>query len=131
MLRVRSPLSNELEEVVTRVIGCCLAVHSALGPGLLESICSRAVCIELEVAGIPFEREKQIAVAYRDQLLCYQRLDIVVANQIVLEIKCVDHLNPIHHARLLNYRRISKLRVGLLVNFNVAVLRDGLKRVVL
>ena len=131
MLRVPSPLSDELEALATKVIGCCITVHRALGPGLLESICSRAVCIELEAAGIPFQREKQIPVTYRGQLLCYQRLDVVVADQLVLEIKSVERLNPVHHAQLLSYLRISKLRVGLLINFNTAVLQDGLKRVVL
>lgn len=131
MLRVKSPLPAEIEDLVTRVIGCCITVHRALGPGLLESICSRAVCIELEAEHIPFEREKLIPVTSRGQRLCYQRLDIVIAEQIVLEIKSVERLNPVHHAQLLNYLHVSKLRVGLLVNFNVAVLQDGIKRIVL
>ena len=131
MLRIPSRLPDDVEELVTRVIGCCIAVHRALGPGLLESIYSRAVCIELETVGIPFVREMQIAVMYRDQLLCHQRLDAVVAGQVVLEIKSVERLNPVHHAQLLSYLRISKLRIGLLINFNVAVLQDGLKRIVL
>jgi len=74
MLRIPSPLPDELEDLVHRTIGCCIAVHRALGPGFLEHICSRAVCLELEAAGIPFEAEKQIPVWYRSQLLCYQRL---------------------------------------------------------
>ena len=131
MLRVASPLSDELETLIHRTIGCYIAVHRALGPGLLEHICSRAVCLELEAAGIPFEAEKQIPVWYRSQLLCYQRLDLVVAQQIVLEIESVERLNPVHHAQLLSYMRASGLRVGLLMNFNVPVLQDGLKRIVL
>ena len=79
--------------------------------------------------GIAYEREKQIAVMYRDELLCYQRLDIVVADQIVLELKAVERLNPVHHAQLISYLRISNRPVGLLMNFNVVVLKDGLKRV--
>jgi GxxExxY protein len=131
MLRIPSPLPTEVEELVTRVIGCLIAVHRTLGPGLLESIHSRAIDLELTAAGIPFEREVQIPVSYREELLCVQRLDIVVAGQIVLEVKSVERLNPVHHAQLLNYLRISKLNVGFLVNFNVTVLQDGLKRVVL
>ena len=131
MLRIPSPLPDELEDLVHRTIGCCIVVHRALGPGLLEHICSRAVCLELEAAGISFEAEKQIPVWYRDQLLCYQRLDLVVAQQIVLEIKSVERLNPVHHAQLLSYMRASGLRVGLLMNFNVPVLQDGLRRIVL
>jgi GxxExxY protein len=131
MLRVPSPLPIEVEELVTRVIGCCIAVHRILGPGLLESIYSRAIGLELAAAGIPFEREVQIQVTYRDELLCVQRLDIVAAGQIVLEVKSAERPNPVHHAQLLSYLRISKLHLGLLVNFNVPVLQDGLKRVVL
>jgi len=131
MLRVPSPLPTEVEELITRVIGCLIAVHRTLGPGLLENIYSRAIGLELSAAGIPFEREVEIPVSYRDELLCVQRLDIVVAGRIVLEVKSVERLNPVHHAQLLNYLRISKLNVGLLVNFNVPVLQDGLKRKVL
>ena len=131
MLRIPSPLSDELEDLIHRTIGCCIEVHRALGPGLLEHICSRAVRLELDAVRIPFEAEKQIPVWYRSQLLCYQRLDLVVAKQIVVEVKSVERLNPLHHAQLLSYLRVSGLRVGLLVNFNVPVLQDGLKRVVL
>ena len=90
MLRVPSPLPAEVEELVTRVIGCCIAVHRALGPGLLEGIYSRAICLELTAAGIPFERELEVPVSYRDELLCVQRLDIVADGQIVLEVKSVE-----------------------------------------
>jgi GxxExxY protein len=109
-------------------IGCCIAVHRELGPGLLEGIYARAICLELTSAGIAFEREKTFPVIYRGELLCQQRLDFVVGGHIVLEIKSVEHLAPLHHSQLLNYLRVSHLRVGLLMNFNVAVLQDGMKR---
>jgi GxxExxY protein len=131
MLKVPTRLPDELEELVHRVIGCCLEVHRALGPGLLESIYSRAVCIELGQAAISYEREKVIPVMYRNQLLCSQRLDIVVANQIVVEIKSVERIIPVHIAQTLTYLRVSKLPIALLMNFNVAVLPDGLRRIVL
>ena len=131
MLKTTTSLPPDLESLIERTIGCCIAVHRALGPGLLETIYTRAVCIELDRAGIGYEREKQIAVNYRDELLCHQRLDIVVANQLVLEIKSVERLNPVYHAQILNYMRLSKLRAGLLMNFNIPVLKDGLKRFVL
>jgi len=131
MLRVPSQLPNDLEDLIHRTIGCCIAVHRALGPGLLENIYSRGICLELEATKIRFEAEKQIPVWYRGQLLCYQRLDLVVAEQIVIEIKAVERLNPVHRAQLLSYLRVSNLRVGLLMNFNVPVLQDGLKRIVL
>ena len=131
MLRINSTLPPETEELVTRVIGCCIEVHRALGTGLLEGIYSRAAAIELDRGQIAYEREKLLPVFYRGQLLCNQRLDFVVADQIVLEIKCVERFNPIHRSQLMTYLRLSKLRVGLLINFNVEVLRDGIKRIVL
>jgi len=131
MLKVKSDLPVETEDLATRVIGCCIDVHRALGPGLLEKIYARAVCIELDHAGIHYQREREIPVTYRGELLCQQRLDIVVADQIILEIKLVEHLNPVHRAQLTSYLRISKIRLGLLLNFNVAILQDGIKRVAL
>ena len=126
-----TPLPEELEALVHKTIGCCITVHRELGPGLLESIFARAICLELESCAIPFEQEKRIPVFYRGRLLCHQRLDIVVDGRIVLEIKSVERLNPVHQAQLLSYLKISGLRVGLLINFNTAILQDGLKRIVL
>jgi len=131
MLRLPTHLSDELEDLIHRVIGCCIRVHRELGPGLLERIYVRAVCVELELADIPFEVEKSIPAMYRGRLLCDQKLDIVVNGQLVLEIKAVDHLNPVHQAQLLCYLRVSKFPVGLVINFNVPILQDGLKRIVL
>lgn len=128
MLIVQSPLPPETESMIHDTIGCCIAVHRALGPGLLEVIYSRAIGLELTAAGIAFEREKAYPVTYRGELLCEQHLDFVVGRAIVLEIKSVELLAPVHHAQLLSYMRVSRLRVGLLMNFNVAVLRDGLVR---
>jgi len=131
MLKIPSTLPDETETLINRVIGCCITVHRALGPGLLEGIYSRAVALELEHAGIPFEREKEIPVLYRGEVLCNQRLDFVIANQIVLEIKSVDFITQIHRSQVLCYLRLSRLRAGLLINFNVPILQDGIKRVVL
>jgi GxxExxY protein len=131
MLRIQSPLSDELEALIYQTIGCCITVHRTLGPGLLETVYCRATHLELEANRVPFEKEKQFAVSYRGQVLCQQRLDVVVANQIVLEIKAIDRINPVHHAQLISYLRVSGLHVGLLMNFNVSVLQDGIKRVVL
>jgi GxxExxY protein len=131
MLRVTSPLSEELENLIHKTIGCCSDVHRALGPGLLENIYSRALCIELRESRIPFDTEKRFPVTYRDHLLCHQHVDLVVADEIILEIKSVEHVGAVHRAQILNYLHVSGLHVGLLVNFNVAVLQDGLKRMVL
>jgi GxxExxY protein len=129
--RVQSRLPEEMEALIYRTIGCCIAVHQALGPGLLESVYSRAVSIELKSEGLRFEAEKQVPVLYRGRLLCYQRLDLVVEGQLVVEIKAIERFNPVHQAQVLSYLRVTRLRVGLLMNFNVAVLQDGLKRIVL
>jgi len=126
-----TPLSDEIERLVHDTIGCCITVHRALGPGMLELIYSRAVAIELTAAGIPFEREKPFPVMYRGELLCHQHLDFLVAGAIVLEIKSVELITPLHHAQLLSYMRVAHKRAGLLMNFNVAVLKDGLARKIL
>lgn len=131
MLRVSSPLSDELERLVHDTIGCCLAVHRALGPGLLEGIYSRAISIELTASGIRFEREKTLPVIYRGELPCQHRLDFVVGGALILEIKSVERLVPVHHSQLLNYMRLAVIRAGLLINFNVVVLQDGIKRKIL
>lgn len=131
MLRITSTLPAETEDLITRVIGCCIDVHRALGPGLLESPYCRAVGLEFDHRGIPYIREKEVEVLYREEVLCWHRLDFVVGDQLVLEIKSVEHLNPVHRAQIMNYMRLAKLRAGLLMNFNVAVLQDGIKRIVL
>ena len=131
MLRVKSPLSEEIEQLVRATIGCCIAVHRELGPGLRERIYSLAVAIELAAAGIAFQREKKYPVTYRGQLLCDQHVDFVVANTILLEVKSVEQFAAIHHTQIVNYMRISKLPVGLLINFNTIVLVDGISRKVL
>ena len=131
MIRVQSPLPADVEQLMHDTIGCCIAVHRALGPGLLEKIYSLAVCLELIAARIPFEREKRCPVIYRGELLCDQYLDFVVGNQIVLEIKSVEQLAPVHHAKILNYMRVAHLSAGLLMNFNVVVPPDGMIRKVI
>jgi GxxExxY protein len=131
MLRIGTRLSDELEELIHRTIGCCIAVHRALGPGLRERVYTGAIGLEMQAEGIAFEREKRYPVFYRDHLLCEQRVDIVVERQLVLEIKSVEQLASVHRGQVLSYLRVSKLPVGLLVNFNVGALPHGLRRVVL
>jgi GxxExxY protein len=131
MLRVHSTLPEDLEDLVHKTIGCCIAVHRVLGPGLLEEIYARALGLELAAARIPFQREKACPVTYRGEVLCRQYLDLVVEDQIVVELKSVEQLVPVNHAQLLSYMRVANKRVGLLINFNVVVLKDGLTRKVL
>jgi GxxExxY protein len=121
----------EINQLTERVIGACIEIHKTLGPGLLESAYEVCLCHELRLAGLGFERQRPLPVAYKGvQLDCGYRLDVVVENKLVVELKSVDALAPIHDAQLLTYLKLSGLTVGLLINFNVPVLRRGIKRIV-
>jgi GxxExxY protein len=131
MLRIASPRSEDLEHLVHDVIGCCVAVPRELGPGLLESVYASAVAIELQICGISFEVQKAVPVSYRGRPVWYQRLDVLVDSRVVLELKSVEQLHPIHVAQVISYLRVTRCRIGLLVNFNVPTLKQGVRRVVL
>jgi GxxExxY protein len=121
--------ANELTEIV---IGCAIEVHRALGPGLLESAYEICLCRKLSLRGIPFERQIAMPVVYKGvKLDCGYRADLVVGGKILVEIKAVDQLAPIHEAQLLRYLKLSGLKVGLLINFNERVLTHGVRRKVL
>ena len=114
-----------------KVIGAAIEVHRHLGPGLLESTYEECLCYELALAGIKFERQVHLPVEYKGiKLDCGYKMDIVVENTIVVELKTVDILLPIHSAQLLSYLRSSGKPVGLLMNFNVEILKNGIKRMV-
>ena len=115
-----------------RVIGLGIDVHRHLGPGLLESAYEECLCFELAQAGIAHRRQVPLPIVYKDiRLDCGYRMDIVVDNELIVEIKAVERILPIHEAQMLTYLRLSRLRVGLLMNFNNVVLKDGLRRFVL
>jgi GxxExxY protein len=115
-----------------RVIGLAIDVHRHLGPGLLESAYEECLCYELAEAGIAFQRQVALPLVYKGvQLDCGYRMDVVVDGKIVLEIKAVEQVAPIHKAQLLTYLRLTGHRVGLLMNFNAITLKDGLHRLVL
>ena len=121
-----------VNEVTQTVIGAGIEVHRALGPGLLESAYEECLCRELDLRQVQFERQHHLPVDYKGiRLDCGYRLDLLVANTVVVEIKAVDRLLPIHQAQLLTYLRLGGWTVGLLMNFNVTVLKQGIKRVVL
>ena len=119
------------QELTERIIGCAIAVHRALGPGLLESAYVGALCVELAHHGISFDRERRVPLEYRGVAIGDYHIDLVVENKVIVEIKSVLRLEPVFGAQVLTYLRISGLRVGLLLNFNKGVLKDGLKRFVL
>jgi len=130
-LLVSSSLQPELEKLMRDTIGACIAVHREFGPGLSEVVYSRATCIELDARGIPFEAEKPVPIRYRGELVCRQRIDLFVAGRLVLEIKSVERIHPVHIAQVVSYLRLTGARAGLVVNFNVPILKQGLRRVVL
>jgi GxxExxY protein len=117
-------------ELSYHVIGAAIEVHRVLGPGLLESVYEAALCNELSARKIAFVRQKRLPVKYKGRLLdCKLRLDLLVEKSIVVEVKALEKLLPIHKAQLLSYLRLEKLWLGLVINFNVEVLRDGIRRV--
>ena len=118
-----------MNEVTERVIGCAIEVHKSLGPGLLESAYEECTCYELTEAGLVVRRQVPLPVVYKGvKLDCGYRIDAVVEEVVVLEFKTVERLLPIHEAQLLSYLKLTGLKVGLLINFHVPVLKDGLKR---
>lgn len=119
---------NELTEII---IGCAIRVHKALGPGLLESAYEACLAYEIEKAGLILERQKALPLIYETiKLDCGYRLDLFVNKTIVVEVKSVEALNDIHLAQMITYIKLTETKVGLLINFNVTRLTNGLKRVV-
>jgi GxxExxY protein len=119
------------QRLTRRIIGCAIEVHRALGSGLLESAYSACLVRELELAGISAKQELRIGLDYKGlEIECAYRADVVAEDLVLLELKAVDQLLAIHKTQLLTYLKLSKLRVGLLINFNAPTLRDGVTRVV-
>ena len=123
---------TEKDDLSFNIIGAAIEVHRVLGPGLLESAYEESLCRELALRNIPFERQVPLPVEYKGvQLDCGYRLDVVVDCAVVVELKTVESLLPIHEAQLLTYLKLLRLKVGLLLNFNVALMKEGIKRLVL
>ena len=112
-----------------RIIGCAIEVHKHLGPGLLESVYETAMCIELAAASLPVKRQVGVPLYYKGQLISEHRPDLVVGDRVVVEIKSVERMDPIHTAQMLTYLRITGLSTGLVLNFNSAWLKQGIRRV--
>jgi GxxExxY protein len=120
------------EDLTQEIIGAAIEVHRSIGPGLLESAYEECLCKELSLRQIPFERQRPLPVVYKGMKLeCGYRIDLLVANSVVVEIKAIDNILPIHEAQLLTYLRLGGWKIGLLINFNVPVLRHGIRRLVL
>jgi GxxExxY protein len=122
---------NQENELTEKIIGCAIEVHRNLGPGLLESIYEKALCHEFGERGIKFESQKIIPVIYKSVSLGDFRIDLLVENQIVVELKAVERNDPIFKAQLLSYLKLTGHKLGLLINFNVPLLKDGISRIIL
>jgi GxxExxY protein len=124
--------ARENDLLTQRAIGFAIEVHRQLGPGLLESAYEECLCFELKQEGLVFRRQVALPVIYKSvRLDCGYRLDIVIEDRVILELKTVERLLPIHEAQMLTYMKLSGIRTGLLLNFNCAVLKDGMRRLLL
>jgi GxxExxY protein len=130
MRQVREP-SPEMDVLAKSMIDAAIEVHRALGPGFLESIYEEALAVELTTRRIPFERQKPLMVMYKDRAVGEGRIDLVVGEELLVELKAVEALAPIHKAQVISYLKAMGRQLGLLINFNVPVLRSGIQRVIL
>lgn len=118
-----------MDPLTEKIIGCAINVHKALGPGLLESAYEECLCYELMQSGLEVERQKPIPLIYKEvKLDCGYRLDLLVNKEVIVELKSVECLMPIHEAQLISYLKLANIKTGLLINFNTKVLTDGIKR---
>ena len=120
----------ELNEITEKIIGAAIEVHRALGPGLLESAYESCLAFELLQRGLHFEQQKPLPIIYKQvRLDCGYRLDFVVEESVVIELKAIDSLAPVHQAQVISYLKLGRYPLGLLLNFNVKVLKDGIRRI--
>jgi len=120
-------LIESLNEITEKIIGCAIEVHRNLGPGLLESIYENALCFELNQINVKYEKQLKIPIVYKGLSLGEYRLDILVENEIIVEIKAVNRYDPVFEAQMLTYLKVTGKKLGLLMNFNVPVLKNGIK----
>ena len=121
----------DINQLSSKIIGAAIEVHKVLGPGLLESAYEKCLCHELKLRGLPFDNQKSLPLVFKgEEIDCGYRLDIVVGSAIILELKSCEKIEPIHKAQLLTYLKLSDLTLGLILNFNVPVMRDGIARIV-
>jgi GxxExxY protein len=122
---------RDAENLTERIIGCAIEVHRHLGPGLLESAYERAMCVELADSGLCFECEVLLPVVYKGRTVGDYRIDLIVEDTVVVELKSVERFEPVFEAQMLTYLRLTGKKVGLLINFNSRLLKNGVKRFVL
>jgi hypothetical protein len=117
-------------ELTEKIIGCAIEVPRVLGPGLPEAVCETALCIEMQLRGIPFKRQVGVPVYYKGELISEYHPDLIIANEVIVEVKSIERIAEVHVAQVRTYLRITSLHVGLIMNFNSATMRAGVKRVV-
>jgi len=131
MTAMRNGKANaEVEEFAFDVIGAAIEVHRELGSGYLESVYENALCVELGIRKIPYSRQHPVSLNYKGHNVGEGRLDILVGNCLVIELKAVEALHPIHKTQVISYLKVTGYELGLLINFNVIVLKDGIQRVI-
>jgi GxxExxY protein len=128
--RAESRVDDETEKLAERVIGAAIEVHREIGPGLPESVYRKALSHELTLRGIPHVCEAPVPIIYKGMTVGEGRIDILVSDCLVVELKCVEVLTEVHRAQAIAYLQAKKLKLALLINFNVAILKDGIKRVI-
>jgi GxxExxY protein len=121
----------ELNKITEKIIGCAIEVHNQLGPGLLESIYESALCIELDSISLKYIRQKALPVIYKDFNIGDFRIDLLVENSVVVELKSVERHDPLFEAQILSYMKLGGHKIGLLINFNTKLLKQGIKRFIL
>jgi GxxExxY protein len=126
----RQEPDRELDRLAHQVIGAAIEVHRQLGPGFLEGVYEKALCIEFELRGIPFGSQSGVEINYKGRAIGKGKLDLLVGGRLIVELKAVEKLGPIHSAQMISYLRMTKRVLGLLINFNVPVLKEGIKRVI-
>ncbi len=126
-----TPKEFPLKGITERIISCAIEVHSILGPGLLESVYEDALAQEFTLRGIAYEKQKEISLKYKGKEIGKHRIDYLIENEVIVELKAVETMNKIYEAQILTYLRAMDKRVGLLINFNVERLKDGIKRLII
>jgi len=128
-IAMREP-SRRVDDLARQVIGAAIEVHRVLGPGFLETVYEEALAIEFNLRNIPFERQRPIVLMYKGKPVGDSRLDFLVGQELVVELKAIEIVHPIHPAKVINYLKITGLDLGLIINFHVEQLKDGVRRIV-
>ena len=127
-MKIMESMKGVESALASKVIGCAIEVHRHLGPGLLESAYESCLCHELTIQNIPFVSQSPLDLIYKGERIdCAYRMDVVVDRALLLELKCVEYLQPIHQAQINSYLKLSGIKQGLLINFNVRILKEGIK----